>query len=91
MSILDNFLNIIENKIFGKDVFHRNKCRKEGRCKICGRYICTGCNVQINNRYGYCLDCRALFKKYKNTVALPFRPLIKPSKIKRFEKSRNDD
>lgn len=84
-------LELIEKNIFGKYIYHRDKCRKEGRCIICGRHICSGCNASFNSKdYGYCMDCQAKLSNYKNTTALPFKPLFKPRKIERFWKSYNN-
>lgn len=91
MKLVHTFLEIIEKKIFGKYVYHRNLCRKEGRCIDCGRYICEGCNASIGQgRYGKCMNCIAKIEGYKNKTALPFKPLFKPCKIKRFERSCNN-
>ena len=84
-------LELIEKKIFGKNIYHRDKCRKEGRCIVCGRYIYEGCNASFNGvDYGYCMECIAKSRNYENNTVLAFRPLFRFGAIKRFEKSCNN-
>ena len=71
---------------------HRQHCGKTGKCVICGRPICRGCNAQDKNgTYGICIVCNAKIYRYKNDVLLPIRPLFRPLATGRLFDTCNDD
>ena len=88
MNIIHSIIAWYYKKCAGK-FYHRDKCRKKGRCIKCGRYICEGCNADINEEYGYCMKC-ASQGKYKLDTILPIKPLIKPKNIIQYYVSCNN-